>query len=95
MAAKLPASVITIGEVGKTHGHRGAVKIKVTPATEQLIQENRFLFLRIRMKPVPFFVEELIDLPKQLAVKFADVNTIEAAEKLHKLSAAFFCPPGK
>ena len=88
MAAKLPASVITIGEVGKTHGHRGAVKIKVTPATEELIQENRFLFLMIRSKPVPFFIEELTDLPKLLAVKFADVDSIEAAEKLHKLEIA-------
>lgn len=72
---------ISIGHTKKTHGIVGELKVSVKDAYLVDFAQSDVLFLDIRGKPTPFFVEE-IRTSGDLLVKFEDVATKEAAQAL-------------
>ena len=72
---------LSIGIVRKTHGVKGELKIQIEPPYLDDFFEASVLFLDIKGKQVPYFIEET-RAGNDLIVKLEEVNTREAAQDL-------------
>ncbi len=72
---------VSIGVVRKTHGVKGELKIQIElPYLEDFLEAS-VLFLDIKGKQVPYFIEE-VRAGNDLIVKLEEVNTRETAQDL-------------
>lgn len=75
---------ISIGQIAKTHGYKGAVKIELQNGISlnkpKGISEP--VFLEINQKPVPFFYTEWQEAGGSPLVHFEDINSEEQAKQL-------------
>ncbi len=73
-----------IGTVSKTHGTKGEIKI----STNCKIKFNKWAFLEIREKPVPFYIQLVSQtLPDEFILKLEGVDSLEQAQALLGLTA--------
>jgi 16S rRNA processing protein RimM len=87
-----PAEFCEIGEILKSHGHQGEMKISFKADIADKFKRNRFLFLEIRKKPVPFFIEKYTVAADDVAiVKLEDINDPEAVNELQNYSVLVPC----
>lgn len=82
-----PEEFITIGRVLKTHGHRGELKVDINPAIAETLlageaEGDRFVFLEIQKKPVPFLLENIRGAAPALIIKLKEIDDLEAASEL-------------
>ncbi|MEX0967081.1 MAG: ribosome maturation factor RimM [Bacteroidia bacterium] len=83
-----PKEYLRVGTILKPHGHQGAVKVTAAAAVLDFLksaieQGNRFVFIEIMKKPVPFFMESLTMAGEETAIlKWEDVDSPEDALKL-------------
>ncbi|HMQ46900.1 MAG TPA: ribosome maturation factor RimM [Saprospiraceae bacterium] len=73
---------IEIGKTGKAHGLDGELKLHVNPAFVNELIAADALFIQQNGGPVPYFIEELVELDQQLLVKLEEVDSKEAAVAL-------------
>lgn len=73
---------IEIGKTGKAHGLAGELKLHINPAFEKEVIAADALFIQQSGGPVPYFIEELVELDQQLLVKLEEVDSKEKATAL-------------
>lgn len=71
-----------IGYVQKTHGLKGEVTISLEPGAPDDFEEINSIFLEIKGRLVPYFLEAISFKGDKAFVKFDDVNTSEEASLL-------------
>lgn len=71
-----------LGTISRTHGRTGAVQVKLNIDAPHDIQNWGSVFLELNQKPVPFFIEEISGNLKKAIIKFEDIDTPEAGNKL-------------
>jgi 16S rRNA processing protein RimM len=65
---------VIIGEVVKTHGTQGELRIE----TNQKLKQKEWVMIEFNQKPVPFFMEQCKQLvPGEYLVKFRDYTSVE------------------
>ncbi len=72
---------VSVGYTGKPHGIQGALKLVVKERYERDVLQANVLFVKVKGKPLPFFVEDL-SIGNAWIVKFEDINTPEIAAGL-------------
>lgn len=72
---------IEIGYTGKSHGLQGELKLVIKERYEQDALQANVLFLEIKGKHIPFFVEE-INIGNAWIAKLEDVDSREYADSL-------------
>lgn len=72
---------VSVGHTGKPHGIQGALKLVVKERYERDVLQANVLFVEVKGKPLPFFVEDL-SIGNAWIVKFEDINTPESAAGL-------------
>lgn len=78
-----PADFIGCGQIIKTHGIKGEVKLGFVSNFIPEYQEGDWLFVEFHKKPVPFLIEAIEYSGDGLpAVKLADIDAPEEARKL-------------
>ncbi len=82
-------NLVRIGFSKKPHGIKGELKLQAEERYVQDLLEAEVIFIDIKGKPAPFFVESIRE-GNELLVKLEDVDTREAAEALG--SKALFLP---
>ncbi len=75
------SSYVQIGKVGKAHGLTGTLKFIVDERYLEDFMETEAVFLEIKGKKVPFFMEEVRE-GNDMLVKLEEVDTPEAAQAL-------------
>lgn len=75
------SSYVQIGKVGKPHGLTGTLKFIIDERYVEDFVENEAIFLEIKGKKVPFFMEEVRE-GNDMLVKLEEVDTPEAAQAL-------------
>ncbi len=76
-------TLIAIGATLQPHGLKGELKVYVEDAYEEDFLQSETVFIGIAGKKIPYFVESIRG-GNALIVKFEDVNSIEAAQKIAK-----------
>ena len=71
-----------IGLVNKVSGFNGNLSCTIVIARPEKLLKNKFFFLILEGLPVPFAVEKMEMKGEELIVKFADVDSEQAAKKL-------------
>lgn len=71
-----------IGKVTKSHGLKGHVRMFIEEAFWDDFQEIDVLFLKLKGKEIPYFVEELGGELPNVIVKLEDVSSRESADQL-------------
>lgn len=71
-----------IGYVQKTHGLKGEVTIALEANAPETISELTSLFIEVKGRLIPYFIETISAKGDKAFVKFEDVNTSEAANQL-------------
>ena len=72
---------IEIGYTQKAHGVKGEIKIFIEEAFLDELEHLEVLFLNVRGRILPYFIEEKRGTGNYI-IKFEDVNSKEAAEKI-------------
>lgn len=72
---------IKVGQILKTVGKRGAIKLLIEEDFYEDIEKCSYLFIKNRGNYVPYFIEH-IDDSNDIVVKFEDINNPEDAAKL-------------
>lgn len=76
-------SCYELGFVEKSHGIEGGVVVKLDVDVPEEYTELESVFVEIRQKLVPFFIEHIrIGHKRSAVVKFEDVESRESAEEL-------------
>jgi 16S rRNA processing protein RimM len=70
---------ISIGHTEKPHGLNGELKLKVQEVYWDDLEYLETLYLKIKGKPVPYFVDE-IRIGNKMIIKFEDVDDRDAAQ---------------
>jgi len=71
------------GFVSKTHGYRGHFYVNFVTEFKPEKALKGFLFFLFNDKPVPFFIEECIEIAETFAlIRLEDINTKEEATEL-------------
>lgn len=68
---------ILLGQITKTIGFDGTVNIRLEKKFINNIPELESVFLEIDGKPVPFFIEQLVESGPDLRVIFEDYGSVE------------------
>jgi len=72
---------ISIGYTKKAHGAEGELKIHIEEKYIEDFLSNPFIFLNIKNKPLPFFIEN-IRSGKELIIKLEEVDTPKEAKTI-------------
>lgn len=72
---------IKVGQMLKTVGKRGAIKLLIEDEFFEDIERCSYIFIKNRGNYVPYFIEQYID-SDDIVVKFEDINNPEDAGKL-------------
>lgn len=84
------SNFVTCGEVVKTHGKDGQIKVNFVEQFAKEYQKGDWLFVEISKKPVPFFIEGIDYTGDNLPViKLEDITSPEAALGLVKKALLF------
>lgn len=83
----IPYSEVSIGTIAKPHGYKGWIKLNlVAEDISALVIDEEWVFLMIQNKPVPFFLQESIELTDtKIAIKLKGVDSLEQAQELQGL----------
>lgn len=79
-----------LGHISKLHGLSGEVTAFFDVDFPEEYEELESVFVEINNKLVPFFIESLDITPKKIILKFEDIDSVEAAERL--LSKELYLP---
>src|SRR4051812_49062915 len=71
-----------IGFVRKAGGFHGGVMLAIEDGTAEDYAHEKFFFILLEGKPVPFAIQSIEQRHGDHIVKFEDVNTVEEAKKL-------------
>ncbi|MBK7474536.1 MAG: hypothetical protein IPN74_19405 [Haliscomenobacter sp.] len=72
---------IEIGKTGRTHGTSGALKILINDRYLEDFVQSDLVFLEIKGKKIPFFIEEISEA-NALLVKLEEIDSPEDAHAL-------------
>jgi 16S rRNA processing protein RimM len=72
---------IPIGYTKKAHGAEGELKIHIEEKYMEDFLSNKFIFLNVQNKPLPFFIED-IRLGKDTIVKLEEIDTPQKAKEI-------------
>jgi len=72
---------VSIGYTKKTHGTKGNIKIQIKDQYVEDAGQVDVVFIQIKGKHVPFFVEDL-NYGHQLILKLEDVDSLESATSI-------------
>ncbi|MFZ4545203.1 MAG: ribosome maturation factor RimM [Saprospiraceae bacterium] len=78
-------TLITIGATQQPHGLKGELKVFIEEQYEDDFFQTDTVFITLAGKKIPYFVENMRG-GNALIVKFEDVDSLEAAQKIAKKS---------
>ncbi len=75
------ANLIAVGQLGRTHGLKGELKLLPDEAYQEAVLEADALFVSVKGTPVPHFVEYIRGEGTPI-IKFEDIDDIDSARSL-------------
>ena len=78
------------GKVLRTHGYKGALKVKLDVDDTTSYQTLESIFLEVKNSLVPYFIEFIHFEKNKANLKLRDINTIDQAQKL--IDCALYLP---
>lgn len=81
---------LEVGKIAKAHGLKGEVLVHLETDNPEVYLELESVFVEIKQKLVPFFIEEIRLSHQKAIVKFEDFNKIEQTQAV--LNAKIFLP---
>ncbi|MFI5221010.1 MAG: ribosome maturation factor RimM [Bacteroidia bacterium] len=73
---------IVNGVVGKAIGFKGELQL----LPEKKIGKNKWIFMEVNQKPVPFFVESVAGTELRPVVRFENMDSVEGAQRFSGLN---------
>jgi 16S rRNA processing protein RimM len=78
------------GKIIRTHGYKGGLKVALEVDEPQSYRELEMVFVELKQKLIPFFIESFHLEKNKANLKLEDVDTIEQAERF--LNANLYLP---
>lgn len=78
------------GKVTRTHGYKGGLKVALDVDQPESYKELEMVFIELKKKLIPFFIENLHFEKNKANLKLEDVDTMEQAERL--INANLYLP---
>jgi 16S rRNA processing protein RimM len=80
-------NIFHAGRITKAHAFSGHIKVVFLPTFQPVQEPKGTVFLMINKKPVPFFIEEVIQATESsIILKLEDIDTLEQANELIDLA---------